>query len=513
MTTQTKSVAGSPPADYQGPKRALVLAGGGMRVAYQAGVVKALLEDGLYFHHADGTSGGTINLGMLFSGLSPDDMCERWRTLRVKDFVSLMPLKEYLRGPGLSAMGDAEGITQMVFPHLGIDVAKIRQAQGMRGTFNVCNFSRKLNQVIPHTEIDQERLVAGVSLPIFMPAVEKDGEFYTDAVWIKDANLMEAVKQGAEEIWLVWCIGNSPTYHDGVFNQYVHMIEMSANGVLFEEFDRINDLNQRIQRGEPAYGQTKPIALHVIKPEYPLPLDPDFYLGRIDAATLITIGYSDAQQYLSSRTEMGIPFDYRATAMQTPTPGITFRETMEGWFSLGVTDPKEGARLGKTNQTTLALHASIYIRDLAQFIANPTHTGYITGSVDVESMGQQIPATRGVFNIFSPTDEPNTKLMVYEFGFVHQGQPYYLAGKKEVRDDAGFDMLSDTTTLYTTLHKGVDKTGEIVGAGILKLPLSNLVSLALSIQATNAHGLIEATKLKAQFGHFFLGQLWNAYAG
>src|SRR5690348_4215288 len=128
MNNQLHTVAGSPPAGYQGPKRALVLAGGGMRVAYQAGVVKALVENGLCFHHADGTSGGTINLAMLFSGLSPEDMCERWRTLRVKDFVSFMPLKEYLRGAGLSAMGNADGIVQKVFPHLGIDVAKVRQA-------------------------------------------------------------------------------------------------------------------------------------------------------------------------------------------------------------------------------------------------------------------------------------------------------------------------------------------------------------------------------------------------
>ena len=50
------------------PRRSLVLAGGGMRVAYQAGVIRALAEAGVAFEHADGTSGGIINLAMLLSG-------------------------------------------------------------------------------------------------------------------------------------------------------------------------------------------------------------------------------------------------------------------------------------------------------------------------------------------------------------------------------------------------------------------------------------------------------------
>ena len=209
MTDQSNRVHGSPPRDYTGPKRSLILVGGGMRVAYQAGVLKALAEEGICFHHADGTSGGTINLAMLFSGLSPEEMCARWRTLPVRDFVSFMPFHKYLNATNMMAMGDADGIINKVFPHLGVDVEKINAAQGMQGTFNVCNYSRKTNEAIPHDAVDLDLLVAGISLPIFMPPVEKNGTIYIDSVWIKDANCMEAVKRGADELWLVWCIGNT----------------------------------------------------------------------------------------------------------------------------------------------------------------------------------------------------------------------------------------------------------------------------------------------------------------
>jgi predicted acylesterase/phospholipase RssA len=126
-------------------KRSLVLAGGGMRVAYQAGVLRALDEAGLKFFHADGTSGGTINLAMLLSGLSAAEMCQRWSTLRVKDFVTFMPIQKYLDSSQLPALGDARGVKDHVFPHLGIDVAKINAATDPVGTFNVCNYTHKTN--------------------------------------------------------------------------------------------------------------------------------------------------------------------------------------------------------------------------------------------------------------------------------------------------------------------------------------------------------------------------------
>ncbi len=286
-----------------------------MRVAYQAGALRALEEHGIAFAHADGTSGGTINLAMRMSGLSPTEMCDRWRSLNVKRFVSLPPLKDIIRFLKAPGWGDADGIRDHVFPHLGIDIAKINASEEMIGTFNVCNFSRKTIETIPHHTVDQDLLIAGISLPLLMPAVQHGTDWYTDAVWIKDANLTEAVRQGAEEIWLIWCIGNTPEYHRGAFRQYVHMIEMSANGALFAEFDYINDINARIRDGENVDGRTKPIRLHVIKPEHALPLDPDLYFGRITTGELIEMGYRDAKKYFNTMQPDGVPLTPEATQM------------------------------------------------------------------------------------------------------------------------------------------------------------------------------------------------------
>jgi predicted acylesterase/phospholipase RssA len=500
------------PPEGGGRRRSLVLAGGGIRVAYQAGVLLALEQAGLAFTHADGTSGGTINLAMLFSGLTPMEMCDRWRSLKVRDFVSFVPFLKYLNAADMMAMGDADGIVEKVFPHLGIDVAKINAATGMDGTFNVCNFDRKTNEAFGHRDVDLDILVAGISLPVFMPPVVRKGRTYTDSVWIKDANCMEAVRRGAEEIWLVWCIGNTAEYKAGPFEQYVHMIEMSAAGGLSEEFDRIRDINRRIEAGDSPYGQRAPIVLHVIKPEYPLPLDPDLYLGRIDSATLIAMGYADTKAYLRRKSDGGVGFQPEVTQMKSSAPGISFRETMAGHFALGETDPEAGAAKGKAKGTELAMHASINIRDLDGFIANPAHAGEIIGSIDFPPLGNGMPATHGVFNLFSPADDPDTKYMVYELGFEHGGEAWYLAGRKIVRDDPGLDLLRDTTTLFTVLHRGSDKNGAIAGAGVLTLGVKQLAKLVSTMKATNSSSTGQSAKTVLKFGKFFLGELWDSYA-
>src|SRR6185369_10984624 len=61
-------------------KRALILAGGGVKVGFQAGVLQVWLDEaGLVFDHADGASGGCLNLAMYCQGMSGGEMAEHWR--------------------------------------------------------------------------------------------------------------------------------------------------------------------------------------------------------------------------------------------------------------------------------------------------------------------------------------------------------------------------------------------------------------------------------------------------
>jgi len=367
-------------SQHEGPRRSLVLAGGGVRLAYQAGVLQALQQARLQFNHADGTSGGIFNAGMLASGLNPDEMANNWRSLELKYFMSALPVKSYFRPFRLTGVGDADGIRKGVFPSLGIDVTKIRNNKDFITTFNVCNFSDKTIESIPGEAISEDLMIAGVSLPIFMPSIWIENAWYTDAVWIKDANLMEAARRGAQEIWLVWVIGNTRTYLPGSFIQYVHMIEMSANGGLLEEFLQLTALNERILKGDSPFGQSEPIRLHVIKPRFPLPLDPDLFLNKIDTHTLINMGYSDAMEYLQLtsaakkgpfRFGTGLSFDSNATKMSDPGVSLNFQMLFRGVMKVGEEASQIALRMAFSlrnlgDRSSLFVNASIFINSLGR---------------------------------------------------------------------------------------------------------------------------------------------------
>jgi hypothetical protein len=282
---------------------------------------------------------------------------------------------------------------------------------------------------------------------------------------------------------------------------------------LIEEFRQIAELNERIASGETPYGRTRPVVLHVIKPATPLPLDPDFFLGRIDARTLVDFGYRDTTRYLATMKPEGIPFTPEATQMSDDTAGISFRETMAGPFAMGETDPKAGAAAGEAAKTRLTMHATVTVRDVERVVKDPAHLGELHGEVTFAPIGTPSPASTGVFNLFKPAADPALRHMVYELGFQSGGTQYYLAGKKHVRDDRGLDLLKDTTTLYTTLHKGTDATGPVVGAGILTLGVGDFASLLGTIRPTGTQSAVDGAAAVLRFGKFFAGQLADIYGG
>ena len=249
----------------------------------------------------------------------------------------------------------------------------------------------------------------------------------------------------------------------------------------------------------------------LIRPEHPLPLDPELYSGRIDTASLISMGYDDAKRYLRNRNAEGLPFEPETTHMTDGALGISFREQMSGGFAMDESDPAEGQRKGKAAGQALTLHAAVEIDDLRRFETDPDHTGRLAGTIDFAPLGVQIPGKNGVFNLFSPTDQPGLKLMVYELGFESGGKEYYFAGAKQVHKDTGFDLWTDTTTLFSRLHLGKDKSGPVVGAGILTLGVGDLVKLTSTIRVTNARNAAESLQAIGEFSHFFLGELADTY--
>lgn len=435
-------------------KRSLVLAGGGMRVAWQAGVMKALEEDGLAFDHVDGSSGGILTAGMVLSGVGADEMCERWSTLDIRAFGSRLPLTHYLRGPwDLPALADRDGLVEKVYPALGIDVERIRSS-AIEGTFNVTDFTHKTAIAVDASEIDTDLMAAGMSLPIFMTPLQRDGVVYTDAVWMRDANVGEALRRGADEVWLVWCIGNTAYWGDGPLEQYVHMIEMSAMGALLADF-------------EAAAAAGREFTLHVIRPAHPLPLDPEFYLGRISSDSLVAMGYRDARAYLDSRRAEGLPKDETCTSMAARPPSVRFVETLTG------TVASERFQLELT--VVAPLDGSQGEAELAGFVDYPPWGGrhFLAGG-RVEVMGRDV---------------------VYRGRVLVSGRWLELSAARSFHDGPGLDAWRDASTVALEVRPVNDDTDARPLVGMLRLGLRGAGRLLVSVEPVGAHGL--AAKARA----------------
>jgi hypothetical protein len=439
-----------------------------MRVAYQAGVLAALSEAGLRFHHADGASGGTINLSMLLAGQSTDEMCERWRSLNPRHFSAPLPWAEYLRSPHWPALGGGTGIRDKVFPQLGIDPQRIRAADGMTGTYNVANFATKTAEVIEHRSVDMDLLVAAISLPVLMPAVNRHGTAYTDSVWIRDSNVPEAVRRGSTDIWLVWCIGNTPGYRNGSFHQYVHMIEMAASGSLFADLDRVAST-----------AGAGDIKLHVIKPSQPLPLDPDYFLGRIDAASLIGLGYRDARAYLRDPQPSCAPWGPGVSQMETPVPGAATRLVLEGPFAVG-------AAGGGDRSGTLGLHLRLETTGING-----------RGPAELSAVGDvRVPGWTGRRPV--------------ESGRVRVGGPARFELDLDLTDSTRNYRLAAAAApagLEVTLRDRTDDS--VVGTGVLPFGLAQAAPLVASIHPTNAPSLSAGWRARSDMAR----TIWRAVKG
>jgi len=159
----------------------------------------------------------------------------------------------------------------------------------------------------------------------------------------------------------------------------------------------------------------------------------------------------------------------------------------------------------------LEIRVTIDIADIDAFLGDPEHEAGLTGFIAYPPYGDPIPASGGRFKLFAPAGAPKAKLMVYELAFRHEGRNLYLEGHKDVRDDPGLDLWSDTTTLFTRIHEGAGTDGPVVGAGVLRIDLAGLARMVATMRATNASGAAEATTALARFGRFFLGELWDTY--
>ncbi len=495
------------------PRRALILAGGGMKVGFQAGVLEVWLDEaGLTFDHADGASGGCFNLAMYCQGMSGAQIADNWRTL--DPFLPVdLNWEHYWRFLHAPSLLTYDNFRKRVLPAWGIDWARIRAGTRL-GTFNYFNFSKKRLETITHDRMDEDRLIAAVSLPMWFPPVSIGGDTCIDAVYITDANVEEAIRRGADEIWAIWTVSTRDEWRDGFVAQYFHIIETAADGRFFDIWRRIEESNRRIAAGDPGeFG--RPIALKLLQAE--VPVHYLFNLSRDRMAESVNLGVQTAREWCARN---GVPLLHpgrkHPTSATTAPTSLSFTEEMKGYASAGAVDPSVGFEKGREAGQTFSVTLTITVPDVDAFVTSPQHQGTVTGYVESPIVGGRRPVESGTFNLFVHDTDPAKKRMLYRLVFRGaDGQPHTMSGVKEVADDAGLDMWTDTTTLYTRVFPGiVDAAGEAAAtpeaAGIIRI---DQLAFLRQLTTFRTEGPTLGDRLAAlnRFGMLFLGKLWDVY--
>ena len=111
-------------------------------------------------------------------------------------------------------------------------------------------------------------------------------------------------------------------------------------------------------------------------------------------------------------------------------------------------------------------------------MTDPDHAGTICRHGDMPRRFRPQPLTISVGEFYLFVKDPeqfNVRYMRYVGRLTATNYAtYYFEGYKTVHNDPGFDVWSDTTTLFVTVYAGMDNTGAIVGKGIIEIHLKDL---------------------------------------
>jgi NTE family protein len=277
----------------------LVLAGGSVKGAFQAGVIKALFEKGYQPDAIYGVSAGSLNAAYLVNQFgqqanahlpisypqAAQDLWDFWE-LRITHPESLSkPFNLFELGwsaltkkfKGLVDTSPLRDLLQDVLQNRNLSASPV----GLKvGAVNVLDGA--MHYVDPSFENFQEYLLASSAVPILMPVVTINGEkrkSYLDGGLRDVAPLQKAIQDGATEVVVIAC--HTEMIEGGDFD----------SGDLLALVDRVMDIavneilnaDLRVQRSE--------VKLKIIRPNQPLSIDIQHFT-KMDIRRMLEMGYA-----------------------------------------------------------------------------------------------------------------------------------------------------------------------------------------------------------------------------
>lgn len=316
----------APPAAAGKDKKVLVLSGGSVKGAFQAGAIKAVLNNGFRFDGIYGISVGSLNGAFIASEAGKQKVSREkldWQKLgeSLVDFWS-----ERIRKPEdiIIRRSKTSAIGSVIFRNFK-GLYDTRPIQSLvRNTISVANLigspvrlkvgavnisDGEIIYAIPSDVNFIDYLLASSAIPIIMPPVYiggNKGKPYLDGGIRDIAPVSLAIKEGATEIVCISChalkLGGSSVDCENLPSLANRVIEIMVNEIINNEISRAEFINEcvpedgTVKLSEPFAGCRK-VKLTVIRPSQPIEMDlENFDFNQV--ANAIQLGYETAMEKL-----------------------------------------------------------------------------------------------------------------------------------------------------------------------------------------------------------------------
>lgn len=278
--------------------RALVLSGGGVKGAYQVGVLKYLMVDqGLQYDAFCGVSVGGLNAAVLAQYSNGSDAMaaleKLWLNVRDKDVKRKWRFFGYVASLWKQSVFNSKPLAHLV--KTSVD-PKLIASSGKKLRTGTVSWSDGTMKVTGENDPDLlDWIVASAAFPVMFSPVEVEGKLWADGGLRNMTPLGDAIRLGATEIDVVLC--SNPSYLDP-FNARKkkalglagRAIEIMADQIMLADLqicglkNDVSELN----------GKYRSVKLRVFQPKTDLTdnaLEFDPSLIR----RLIQLGYEDAR--------------------------------------------------------------------------------------------------------------------------------------------------------------------------------------------------------------------------
>jgi len=271
MEAGTQTPTGQEKSPTNQKKRALVLPGGGGRGAYQVGVAKALMEQGITFDLALGTSIGGLNAAMIAQG-GIRRLEELWSTMRARDIFSLPSAPQIGRlflGHHLGIL-DTSPLEELLRREANLAALKASPTKVGLCTTDLCSLQTTLittDDIVSNSEL-VDVLMATSALPMAFPPRHLHGSgLWVDGGLVRNTPMDAALSMGADEIYMVLLhpakINVCPT---NLFEVLSRCLDIVLDASARKEIQSAELYNRLIAEGNEESRGRKAVAIKIFQP-------------------------------------------------------------------------------------------------------------------------------------------------------------------------------------------------------------------------------------------------------